>query len=299
MPELPDVELYVTRLSERVLNQPIDSFCCFNPFVLRTVSPKPSELTGRVVTDVSRLGKRIVLTTEPEAHIVVHLMIAGRFEWHAQKLAKRPNGKVQIAALDFPTGTLVLREIATKKRASIAVYSSAGELRAINPGGIEPLTATLDNFRKALSEQNRTVKRALTDPKTISGIGNAYSDEILFWAQLSPVRQTQKLSDQEWLQLFNATQETLTRWRDQLARDIPNFPTPAQITAFRPDFAVHGRFGQPCPVCGAPVQRIAHEDNETNYCAACQNEGRLLADRSLSRLFKSDWPRTLDELARE
>jgi len=299
VPELPDVELYVARISERVLNQPILSFGCFNPFVLRTVNPKPSDLVDRKIVRVERLGKRIVLVTEPEAYVVIHLMIAGRFEWHAQKLAKRPNGKVQIAAIEFPTGTLVLREIANKKRASVAIYGSQAEVQAINPGGFEPLRATLSEFRSALSQQNRTVKRALTDPRTISGIGNAYSDEILFWARLSPMRQTQKLSDSEWEQLFTATQETLRRWAEKLASEIPGFPVPAQITAFRPDFAVHGRYGLACPVCESPVQRIAHEDNETNYCARCQNEGRLLADRSLSRLFKADWPKTLDELARE
>ncbi len=278
------------------MGERIVSVRAFNLFVLRTYSPAPAEFADRTVTGLRRIGKRVVFEVEPDLYIVFHLMIAGRFVWQTKPLEGRPTGKVQTAAIAFESGTLVLQEVATKKRASLHLIQGVANLNALDPGGIDPLSVGSEEFARVLQRENRTLKRILTDPRTLSGIGNAYSDEILFHAGLSPLRLTQALDGSEIERLRGAMQETLVKWRARLQEEIPGFPKPGQITAFRPDFAVHGRFGLPCPVCGSPIQRIVHGDHETNYCARCQNEGRILADRSLSRLLKDDWPRTLDEL---
>jgi len=319
MPELPDVELYIAKLKEMVLGQPLVSAKMVSMFVLRTVSPPLSDLAGKEVTCVFRLGKRIVLSFAPSPapppdpgrtnidrspgegfpddgpFLVVHLMIAGRFLWRAP--GAKPPGKITMAIFEFPNGQLVLTEASSKKRASIHVIADRAGLAEMDPGGIEPLTCTPQQFVEALRRENRTLKRGLTNPKTFSGIGNAFSDEILWAAKLSPVRLTQALSDEEALRLHKATVDTLTTWTTTLREEFKNkFPGPGDVTAFRPDYAVHGKFGKPCPVCGRKVQRITYAENETNYCAQCQNEGRMLADRSLSRLLKSDWPKTIEEM---
>lgn len=297
MPELPDICLYVERLSERLIGQTLESFRTFSPFVLRTASPAPANLTGRAVAAVVRIGKRVVLSFEGDVHAVIHLMIAGRFQWQCPAPAPtRPMGKVTLAAWRFGNGQLSLVETSTRKRASIHLVLGSAGLAEFDRGGLDVFQASSEAFRERLQTKNRTLKRALTDPASFDGIGNAYSDEILFWARLSPVRLTQALKNEEVERLCTACQETLERWRAKLRDEILAFPKPAQITAFRPDFAAHGRFGQPCPVCAAPIQRIVYAENETNYCARCQNEGRLLADRSLSRLLRDDWPRTLEEM---
>lgn len=266
----------------------------YSPFVLRTADPKPAELADKSVVDVTRLGKRIVFQFEDDLYAVLHLMIAGRLQWQPPSpTAKRPLGKVQLLTFRFPVGMLTLVEASSKKRASLHLARS---LDAFQRPGADIYTITAGAFAARLRERNRTLKRALTDPATFDGIGNAYADEILFAARLSPVRTTQTLTDEECARLLSSAREVLERWTMRLQDDFPGFPRPNDITAFRPDFAVHGRFGQPCPTCGAPIQRIVYAENEANYCAACQNEGRLLADRSLSRLLKSDWPRTLEEL---
>jgi len=283
MPELPDVTVYLDALRPRVVGQPIEAIRLTSPFLLRSVDPPIAALIGRRVEDVRRLGKRIVLWCSDDLYVVLHLMIAGRLRW--ERCGAKPPGKIGLAAFDFPTGTLLLTEASPKKRA------------AHDPGGLEPLDASVGAFRAALRRENHTLKRALTDPHLISGIGNAYSDEILHAARLSPVQLTSKLVDAEVVRLYQATQATLRRWIDTLHAEFgERFPGAGDITAFREGFAVHGRFGQPCPVCGGPVQRIRYADNETNYCPTCQTGGRLLADRSLSRLLKDDWPKTLEEM---
>lgn len=296
MPELPDVELYITKLKEQVLGQPLLSIRLVSMFVLRTVSPALGSFSGLVVTDIFRLGKRIVFGFgEDGPFLVVHLMIAGRFQW--RPAGSKPLGRITLAVLDFPSGSLVLTEASKKRRAGLYAVADRGSLAQHDPGGIDPLSCTLEDFRRTLSSENRTLKRALTHPKWFSGIGNAYSDEICFHARLSPLRLTQSLSSEESRRLFEATRSTLTTWRDRLQEEFKTkFPGAGDVTAFRPDFAVHGRFGLPCPVCGHKVQRIVYAENETNYCASCQNEGRLLADRSLSRLLKDDWPKTIEEM---
>ncbi len=295
MPELPDIEVYREGLRRRVVGQPLERIRIISPFVLRTFEPPIEDAEGKLVRDVRRLGKRLVFALDGDLFLIVHLMIAGRLRWAAS--GAKPPGKIALAAMSFPNGTLQLTEAGTKKRASIHLVRGERALSAYDSGGIEPLEADLAAFRGALTRENHTLKRAMTDPRNFSGIGNAYSDEIFHAARLSPIKLTSKLTDEEIARLHAATQATLRRWTAALLEQFADrFPGPGDITAFRPDFAVHGRFGKPCPACGTKVQRIRYADNETNYCAKCQTDGRLLADRSLSRLLKGDWPRTMEEL---
>jgi formamidopyrimidine-DNA glycosylase len=293
MPELPDVAVYIESIERRIAGQPLTGLRLGSPFVLRTVDPAPAELAGRRVVGVRRVGKRIVIELEGGMFIVIHLMIAGRFRWLAAG-AKLP-GKIGLAALDFPNGTLALTEAGSKRRASIHLLRGEAALRALDPGGIDVMAATVEEFAAALTRERHTLKRTLTDPKVFSGIGNAYSDEILHRARLSPVQLTTNLSPDEIARLHGAVRDTLAEWTERLRRETGD-GFPEKVTAFRPEMAVHGRYGLPCPVCGAPVQRIRYAENETNYCARCQTGGRLLADRGLSRLLKGDWPRSIDEL---
>ncbi|HVR29297.1 MAG TPA: DNA-formamidopyrimidine glycosylase family protein [Thermoanaerobaculia bacterium] len=293
MPELPDVEVYVSALTERLAGQRLERIRLKSPFLLRSVAPPLDAAEGRDVTGVRRLGKRIVLDLEGDLHLVLHLMIAGRLAW--EKPGAKLPGRIGLAAFDFPAGTLLLREAGTKKRASLHLVRGEEAVRGFDRGGLEVLGSDLDSFRAALSRENHTLKRAMTDPRILSGVGNAYSDEILHRARLSPMKQTARLTDDEMARLHRATQEVLELWTRRL-RDQAGGELPRHVTAFRDGMAVHGRFGEPCPDCGSPVQRIVYAENECNYCARCQNEGRLLADRALSRLLKSDWPRTLEEL---
>jgi formamidopyrimidine-DNA glycosylase len=293
MPELPDVAVYIESIERRIASQPLTGLRLGSPFVLRTVDPAPAELAGRRVVGVRRVGKRIVIELEGELFIVVHLMIAGRFRWLAAG-AKLP-GKIGLAAFDFPNGTLALTEAGSKRRASIHLLPGEDALRALDPGGIDVMSAGLEEFAAALTRERHTLKRTLTDPKVFSGIGNAYSDEILHRARLSPVQLTTNLSPDEIARLHAAVRDTLAEWTERLRRETGD-GFPEKVTAFRPEMVVHGRYGLPCPVCGAPVQRIRYAENETNYCARCQTGGRLLADRGLSRLLKGDWPRSIDEL---
>ena len=290
MPELPDVTVYVEALRARVLGEPLLGARVASPFVVRTFDPPLGTAAGRKVLDVRRLGKRIVFELDQGLFLVIHLMIAGRFRWLA-KGAKIP-GKLGLAAFDFPKGTLVLTEAATKKRASIHLSRSLDEFRR---SGIEPLESTREQFETALRSENHTLKRALTDPRLFSGIGNAYSDEILHRAKLSPAQLSQKLPPADAARLFEATREVLVEWTNRL-RDQARGEFPEKVTAFRSEMAVHGKFRKPCPVCGTAVQRIAYADNETNYCPRCQTGGKLLSDRSLARLLHDDWPRTIEEL---
>jgi len=290
VPELPDVTVYVESIASRIAGQPLQGVRVASPFVVRTFDPPLSAASGRRVLEVRRLGKRIVFMLEGGLFLVIHLMIAGRFKW-LERGAKIP-GKVGLAALDFPSGTLVLTEAATKKRASIHLARALDEFER---GGIEPLASTLEGFESALRRENHTLKRSLTDPRLFSGIGNAYSDEILHRAKLSPVLLTRKMSADEVRALFEATQAVLKEWTERL-REEARDKFPEKVTAFRDDFAVHGKYKQPCPVCGTAVQRIAYADNETNYCPRCQTGGKLLSDRSLARLLHDDWPRTIEEL---
>lgn len=293
MPELPDISAYIRALEARILGQPIEQVRITSPFLLRTVDPPLSSVEGRTVRAIRRIGKRIAIGAEDDLWLVIHLMIAGRLHWrppHA-KLSGRQN----LAAFDFPSGSLVLTEAGSKRRASLHILRGERALQAIDPGGVEVFLTDLDGFRAALILENRTLKRALTDPRLVSGIGNAYSDEILHAAQLSPVALTHKLKPEEWERLFAATRSTLTLWMGLLCAEAET-KFPEKVTAFRPEMAVHGRFNEPCPRCGQKVQRIRYADNETNYCAQCQTGGKVLADRSLSRLLGSDWPRTLEEL---
>ncbi len=293
MPELPDIAAYIAALEPRIVGQRLERVRVASVFLLRTAEPPLASVECSVVRELRRIGKRIAIGFDDELWLVLHLMIAGRLHWRppAAKLAGRNN----LAAFDFPNGTLVLTEGGSKRRASLHVLRGEAALDAIDPGGIEVFTCDLDAFRRALTVENRTLKRALTDPRIVSGIGNAYSDEILHAAQLSPIALTHKLTAPEWERLFATTRTTLQHWIDRL-HDEANGGFPERVTAFRKDMAVHGRFGEPCPRCGEPVQRIRYADNETNYCARCQTRGMLLADRSLSRLLKADWPRTLEEL---
>lgn len=294
MPEMPDIAAYIQALQPRVLDQPIQDVRIASPFLLRTVDPPLSAAGGKRVASLRRLGKRIVFCLEDELYIVIHLMIAGRFRWKEN----RPKVNRQtLAAFDFPTGTLALTEAGSKKRASMHLVRGESALAAHDPGGLEVLESDLDSFREALTRESHTLKRALTDPHLFSGIGNAYSDEILHAAGLSPLKLTGKLVDTEVERLYRATQETLRFWLEKLCGEARE-AFPDKVTAFREDMAVHGRYGRPCPRCGAPVQRIVYAGNEANYCAACQTGGRLLADRALSRLLREDWPRTLEDLER-
>jgi formamidopyrimidine-DNA glycosylase len=293
MPELPDVTVYIEALSERVLNQPIQKIRIGSPFVLRSFDPAVGAAEGKKVLALRRLGKRIVFELEDDLYLIVHLMIAGRFHWKSKgaKIAR----KYGQAALDFPNGTLLLTEAGTKKRASIYLVRGSAALREHDPGGLEVFDASVEQFREALTRENHTLKRSLTDPHLFSGIGNAYSDEILHRAGLSPIRMTQQMTAAEIVTLYHAIRESLNDWVERLRKERGS-AFPEKVTAFRPDMAVHGKYRKPCPVCGSPVQRIVHAENETNYCARCQTGGKLLADRSLSRLLKEDWPRTLEEL---
>jgi formamidopyrimidine-DNA glycosylase len=293
MPELPDISAYLSALQERIVGQPLQRLRLGSPFLLRTAVPPISEAEGRQVTELRRIGKRVAIGLNNDLWLVLHLMVAGRLHWRTPgaKLAGRNN----LAAFDFPNGSLVLTEAGTKRRASLHVVKGEEGLRSLDPGGIEVFGSELAAFIAAMTAENRTLKRALTDPRILSGIGNAYSDEILHAAGLSPVTLTSKLSTPEWERLFAATCETLRVWIDRLGAEAAK-GFPEKVTAFRVGMAVHGRYGLPCPRCGEPVQRIRYADNETNYCAKCQTGGRVLADRALSRLLGADWPRTLDEL---
>jgi len=293
MPELPDIAAYITALESRILDQPLVRIRLASPFLLRTVHPSPQDLEGRTVCELRRVGKRIAIGVDQDLWLVLHLMIAGRLHWRPPnaKLA----GRNSLAAFDFPSGSLVLTEAGSKRRASLHVLAGEDGLHSVDPGGIEIFDCNLDSFRAALCAENRTLKRALTDPRMVSGIGNAYSDEILHAAQLSPVALTHKLASDEWDRLFAATRSVLSFWIDRVRAEAgPGFPE--KVTAFREGMAVHGRYGQPCPSCGERVLRIRYAENETNYCARCQTAGRVLADRALSRLLGSDWPRTFEEL---
>ncbi len=293
MPELPDIAAYLSALEARIVGQPLIRVRIASAFLLRTAQPPLESVEGRVVRELRRIGKRIVIGLDGDLWLVLHLMIAGRLHWRAPeaKLA----GRQSLAAFDFPDGSLVLTEAGSKRRASLHIFSGEDGLHAIDPGGIDVFAAGLDAFRTALTAENRNLKRALTDPRVLSGIGNAYSDEILHAAQLSPITQTHKLKPEEWPRLYDATRQTLTLWIERLEAEA-KASFPEKVTAFRKDMAVHGRYGEACPRCGEKIQRIRYADNETNYCARCQTGGNVLADRSLSRLLGADWPRTLDEL---
>ena len=292
MPELPDVTIYLEALDGRIRGARLERVRLLTPFLLRSVDPPLSAVVGKTVVGLRRLGKRLVIALEDELFLVIHLMIAGRLHW--KPAGAKPPGKIGLAAFDFSTGTLTMTEAGTKKRASLDVVRGETAVRAHDPGGIDVLAADLATFGAALTAENHTLKRVLTDPRVFSGIGNAYSDEILHRARLSPVRLSQALDEAELARLHEATRVVLTEWIERLRRETGE-GFPEGVTAFRPDMAVHGRYGQPCPECGAPVQRIVYADNETNYCARCQTGGRMLADRSLSRLLHADWPKTLDE----
>jgi formamidopyrimidine-DNA glycosylase len=290
---LPDISAYLSALQERILGQPLEQIRIASPFLLRTAQPPITDAIGREVVELRRIGKRIAIGLDNDHWLVLHLMIAGRLHWRPR--GAKLSGRNNLAAFDFPNGSLILTEAGTKRRASLHVLEGEAALSSADPGGIDVFVSDLTAFRAALTAENRTLKRALTDPRILSGIGNAYSDEILHAAKLSPITLTHKLSDAEWDRLFVATRATLRTWIDRLvAETAQRFPE--KETAFRNDMAVHGRFGKPCPQCGAPVQRIRYADNETNYCAPCQTGGRILADRALSRLLGADWPRTLEEL---
>jgi formamidopyrimidine-DNA glycosylase len=293
MPELPDVTLYVERLEALTQGRRLERVRVASPFLVRSYDPPLGQAEGKRVVELSRIGKRIVIGLEDELFLVIHLMIAGRLRWkdHGAPVPK----KVGLAAFDFETGTVVFTEASSKKRASLFLVRGKAALEPFERGGIEPLEASLDQFREALTRENRTLKRALTDPRLISGIGNAYSDEILFVARLSPVTLTRKLTDEDIARLYDATQSTLVDFTERIRQEIGD-GFPDKVTAFRDDMAVHGRYKQPCRACGTPVQRIRHADNEVNYCPRCQTGGKLLADRALSRLLGSDWPKSIEEL---
>lgn len=293
MPELPDILAYTHALEPRIVGQPLERVRLLSPFLLRTTQPTVADVEARTVRELRRVGKRIAIGMEGDLWLVLHLMIAGRLHWRPPKV--KLAGRQYLAAFDFPEGTLTLTEAGSKRRASLEIVSGEEGLRSLDPGGIDVLAADFDEFRAALSVENHTLKRALTDPRLVSGIGNAYSDEILHAAQLSPLAQTQKLNQHEWERLFAATRHTLELWVNYLEAEASE-RFPEKVTAFRKEMAVHGRYGEPCPVCGEKVLRIRYADNETNYCAKCQTGGKVLADRSLSRLLGSDWPRTLEEL---
>lgn len=293
MPEYPDLTVYLSALGPRVVGHKLEGVRLGSPFVLRSVEPPLTSTIGRAVTGLRRIGKRLVFELEGELFLVVHLMVAGRLSWKDQG-AKLP-GRVGLAAFDFSSGTLVLTEVSTKKRAALHVAKGEAALKAFERGGLEVMSAHLDEFAEALRRENHTLKRSLTDPRLFSAIGNAYSDEILHRARLSPVKQTRALTGEEIGRLFEATRAVLGEWTLRLSEETGD-GWPEKVTAFRPEMAVHGKHKQPCPVCGAPIQRVVYAENETDYCARCQTGGKLLADRSLSRLLKDDWPKTLDEL---
>jgi formamidopyrimidine-DNA glycosylase len=293
MPELPDISAYLDALKERIVGEPLERVRIASAFLLRTATPPYTDAEGHRVRELRRVGKRIAIGLDNDLWLVLHLMIAGRLHWKAR--GAKLGGRNNLAAFDFPLGSLVLTEAGTKRRASLYVLKGEEALRAADPGGIDVFVSDLTQFRETMTAENRTLKRALTDPRILSGIGNAYSDEILHAARLSPITLTHKLTPEEWERLFMATRDTLRMWVERLRTEAAaGFPE--KVTAFRKDMAVHGRFGKPCPRCGEPVQRIRYADNETNYCARCQTGGRVLADRALSRLLGADWPRSLDEL---
>jgi formamidopyrimidine-DNA glycosylase len=293
MPELPDIAAYIGALETRILGHTLEQVRLGSVFLLRTVDPPLASVEGRQVRAARRIGKRIAIGVEGDLWLVLHLMIAGRLHWKPPRA--KLGGRQSLAAFDFSVGTLLLTEAGTKRRASLHILAGEEGLRSVDPGGVEIFETNLAGFRAALSQENRTLKRALTDPRLISGVGNAYSDEILHAAQLSPITQTHKLNPEEWQRLFDATRSTLTVWIGRLRAEAET-GFPEKVTAFRKEMAVHGRFGLPCPRCGEKVQRIRYADNETNYCARCQTGGKVLADRSLSRLLGKDWPRTLEDL---
>lgn len=293
MPELPDVTVYIEMLEQRILGHVLNQVKIAGPFFLRTAAPPMESMRGRKVKTLSRIGKRIAIGFDHDLWLVLHLMIAGRLHW--KKGTVTPDGRRTLAAFEFDSGTLTITEAGTRKRASLHLMGSAAELAKLDPGGIDVFTAAPDQFRATLTSANHTLKRALTDPRLFSGIGNAYSDEILFHARLSPVALTHRLSEEEIERLFAATRDTLQQWIDILRAEAGG-KCPEHVTAFREEMAVHGKYGKPCPRCGAKIQRIRYASNETNYCANCQTGGKLLADRSLSRLLREDWPRTLEEL---
>ena len=293
MPELPDVTIYLEALQARIVGQRLEKIRLVSPFLLRSVEPPISAAHGKTVTGLRRIGKRMVIQLEGDLFLVIHLMIAGRFHW--KKIGAKIQGKVGLAAFDFPNGTLALTEASTKKRASLHVVQGEQALREFDRAGLEVLDASQEDFRNALQKENHTLKRALTDPRLFSAIGNAYSDEILHRARLSPLKLTHKLGDGEIQRLFHATKDTMLYWIN-LLREQTGASFPEKVTAFHDEMAVHGKYGKPCPVCGSKVQRIIYAENECSYCPRCQTEGRLLADRSLSRLLKDDWPKTVEEL---
>jgi len=298
MPELPDITAYLTALTPRVLNQPLEHLRIASPLLLRTAIPPITSIEGQPIRALRRIGKRIVFAFDDDLFLVLHLMIAGRLHWRDLVPNKpRPTlgGRNNLAAFDFPNGTLTLTEAGTKRRASLHLVRGESALADLDPGGLDPLALTPEAFQQTLTAENRTLKRALTDPRILSGIGNAYSDEILHAAQLSPLAQTRKLSAEEFQRLYTATITTLNEWVARFNAEAQK-SFPEKVTAFRPEMAAHGRFNLPCPRCGSPIQRIRYADNETNYCPTCQTSGKVLADRSLSRLLGSDWPRTLHEL---
>src|SRR5437868_10513648 len=293
MPELPDITVYIEALAARVVGQPLERTRIAKPFLLRSVDPPISAANGKRVTGIRRMGKRIVLELEDDLFLVIHLMIAGRLRW-VPAGGKVP-GKIGLAAFDFPNGTLIFTEAGSKRRASLWLVRGEESLEQFERGGLEVLEADLAEFAKRLLQENHTLKRSLTDPRLFSGIGNAYSDEILHRAKLSPVKHTKRLNEEEIARLFDATRSILVEWPDRLRQESAgDFPT--KVTAFRDETAVHGTFGKPCPVCGTPVQRIRYADNDANHCPPCQTDGKLLADRALSRLLKQDWPKSIDEL---
>jgi formamidopyrimidine-DNA glycosylase len=295
MPELPDIVVYMEALEQRVLGHTLENFDVRGPSLLRTADPPIQSIQGRKVTGLRRIGKRIAFGFDNDLWLVFHLMIAGRLHWSEKK--KTADGRRTLAAFDFDNGTLTLTEAGTRKRASLHLVRGEAGLTALDPGGIDVFAATLDQFSAVLTSANHTLKRSMTDPRLFSGIGNAYSDEILFHAQLSPVLLTQRMTPEQIKRLYEATRKTLTQWTDLLRQDSGSGKKfPEKVTAFRPEMAVHGRYGEPCPTCGEKVQRIRYASNETNYCPHCQTTGKLLADRSLSRLLKQDWPKTPEEL---
>ena len=295
MPELPDVTVYKEALERQLVGQTLEEVKILTPFLLRSVDPPLDAFKGKPVRGVRRIGKRLVLEFEDELFLVMHLMIAGRLRWRRKGAKLGLGGKIVVARFEFPAGTLYFTEAGTRKRASLTAVRGEAALRGLDPRGIEPLEATYDQFAAVLAKENHTLKRSLTDPTLFSGIGNAYSDEILHAARLSPLQQTRNLDEEETRRLHKATRETLATWTDILRAEAGE-AFPEEVTAFRKDMAVHGRFGKPCPVCEAPVQRIVYAENECNYCARCQTGGKLLADRSLSRLLKDDWPKSIDDL---
>jgi formamidopyrimidine-DNA glycosylase len=293
MPELPDITVYIEALASRIVGRQLERTRIAKPFLLRSVDPPISAANGKTVVGIRRMGKRIVVELDADLFLVIHLMIAGRLRW-VPSGGKVP-GKIGLAAFDFPNGTLILTEAGSKRRASLWLVRGVESLEQFERGGLEVLESDLAHFTERLIQENHTLKRSLTDPRLFSGIGNAYSDEILHRAKLSPIKHTRKLTEDEFQRLFDATRATLVEWTERLRRESKG-DFPARVTAFRDEMAVHGKFGKPCPVCGTPVQRIRYADNETNYCPRCQTDGKLLADRALSRLLKQDWPRSIDEL---